>query len=285
MAKPRVFSLVRETIPSSSQHRNPIKGVQKTRKRPNGSAIFVERNKPVMKPSDPIVALEENDIASTKISHELNPFQEEAVPKPRKRPNSSAVEKKWRNECWTKSKFADTVTRQCLGSSQNVKQPSHRWDHESTALAEQLCQIAIEESQRCTDWVKDHDHQSRIKFNPKSLEEHHRTAPSFTAASNADGSMNATQTRDDHNEFVYDTYIRTHDLVASNRSKLDIPSIDGLESVVGHKFGVLIIEEQDQAEWDTYGDDEQNDLNWDSEGEDENGNSLLLFGGIQDRAG
>ena len=76
--------------------------------------------------------------------------------------------------------------------------------------------------------------------------------------------------RDDSNEYVYDMFVKTSSLKESGSlgadSVLD-PLIDG----DGNRVGVLIIEDEEEALWETYADLEASDPDYNSEEQDENG--------------
>lgn len=71
---------------------------------------------------------------------------------------------------------------------------------------------------------------------------------------------------DDDSQYVYDTYIL---------SAADAKAAGDMDDIEYGNVGFLVIEEEDQAVWESYLEDEGSDKDWNSEEEDENGKSPL----------
>lgn len=109
--------------------------------------------------------------------------------------------------------------------------------------------------------------QPQLKFQPKPITTLREEKRSPATSSEVWPDAHDPEGQDD---FVFDTYLRTNQSVAGLSS--DCPmNIDHLELVANGKIGILVIEEEDEAAWEAYGEELESDKDWNSEEEDENG--------------
>jgi len=75
---------------------------------------------------------------------------------------------------------------------------------------------------------------------------------------------------ENEDDYVYDTYVRQATTHAGHAMPTSGEDVD----VANRKIGIIVITQEDEKLWETYGVDEGRDEGWDSEDEDENGMSL-----------
>ena len=87
---------------------------------------------------------------------------------------------------------------------------------------------------------------------------------------------------EDEDDYVYDTYIRQRAHAGSATAGMESLRLGSGEYGDSRKIGIIVITQEDEKLWETYGIDEGKDEDWDSEDEDENGEMatpLCQFGG------
>lgn len=88
----------------------------------------------------------------------------------------------------------------------------------------------------------------------------------------------AEQSDEDEDDYVYDTYIRQPTQPGSGAAGLEsLRLASSGEYVENRKIGIIVITQEDEKLWETYGVDEGKDEDWDSEDEDENGMTRYLY--------
>lgn len=89
----------------------------------------------------------------------------------------------------------------------------------------------------------------------------------------------AEQSDEDEDDYVYDTYIRqpTQPGSAGAAGLESLRLAASGEYVENRKIGIIVITQEDEQLWETYGVDEGKDEDWDSEDEDENGKMRYLY--------
>ena len=191
---------------------------------------------------------------------------------PQKRPNASAIERKWRAENWVKPEEANEVTGKSTKSAQNVDEPSNQWNYESNHLAEQLQQIALEEIK--TGEKREQEPSSRHqqpKFKPKPPKPRQSRIERLVDASSEDESMTDSLNLDDDGDYVLDTYIRSAADLTDGPDQAET-LIDLFSGTDRSNVGILVIDEgEEEAIWETFGENQESDPEWNSEEEDENG--------------
>lgn len=192
---------------------------------------------------------------------------------PRKRPLVNDVEKKWRNENWIMSARKDNATPD-LARLIQYGTSTGQWDHQSTTLIENLHKIALQEAASLVGSGVGYPDQREPKIKPKPSKARCEDIL-FAMSEHELGKTNHNYENQD--DVVYDTFVRTYHPSSSMDSST--PDIDMLDIVDRHKIGILIIAEEDQSEWETFGEDEESDKDWNSEEEDENGESKPLADG------
>ena len=286
--KARKFHLVSNPSSISSQFSNPKTLAQKHRKsRRKDLAVFVERIEKARKANakttggpnsnglQNITTVEKEDIS-------------QPVAKPRKLPNATAAERKWRTDNWAnRAPKPDDGVDDGNGdrrTAESINEPSSRWDY-STKLAEQLQEVALEEMRASEERGKgiNGGGGGKLKVKPKPPKPRRSKTEEVVEDGGADDDDDDVMTDtinlddDDEGEYVLDTYIRSSaaepfDIIAepaaSNHDSVDSIDIDH------SNVGILVIEnEEEEALWEAFAEDqEESDTEWNSEEEDENGN-------------
>ena len=272
ISRPRTFYFSGGSRSSTSQTIATIKGVQKSKNRRRELACFIET-----KNVDPNFKGSQNlPIEIDGMPHEVEDAPQ--LPKTRselssrKRPLASNEERRWRNENWTKPLGTDRDNSKLPQVMQNETSTS-QLDYQSIALAKMLHQVALQETLSVFDDGFRYPGYTKTKIRPnpsKARLQHNR---STKEKSQQYQSVDRTQTCESKDEFVYDTFVRTFD--QSSAVDFSAPDVYPLDMVDNHKVGILVITEQDQPEWDEFGEDEESDRDWNSEEEDENGESYF----------
>lgn len=250
---------------SAQRHAKPMK---------NELAVFVEAGKAFKDKSRPRINAgngERRNELGDNIRRKI-----EGSETPRKRPNATAVERKWRAENWKERREPQASTEQHERSACNVSQPSHEWDYESPELAAQLQKIAFQETKAPEEHLEGHQDGQYLKIKPKPPKPRQ---PALDIRTNEedesrDEVMADANSVDDDTDYVFDTYIRS---VAQPCSIIDAgdPFLNSLHGTNPSDMGLLIIEDGEEEElWETFGEDKDSDPERNSEEEDENGMSI-----------
>ena len=199
---------------------------------------------------DPLVKISESSVVRSEPS--------------RKRPNATAAERKWRAENWGKSFEPEQANDIAHKAAESVKKPSNQWHYGSIKLAAELHEIALQETQ-----AQDVRRPGEPKVKPKPPRPRQSNTQHLAIHENWDEDMPDVDL-DDETEFVLDTY------VILNTQQNDLPNstaqyIDSLQGIENGNVGVLVIEDEEEALWETFGEDQESDREWNSEEEDENG--------------
>ncbi|KZF21465.1 hypothetical protein L228DRAFT_153808 [Xylona heveae TC161] len=276
VTQPRLFQLTRPAHAHFTQ--GPSGGVQK-RKRGEKSdvAVFIERQRDLKKPRSLLNLIgtttpgAQSQTSTKIIDHEAVEKEEETL-RPRKRPGASAEEKKWREENWSQTKPRILGTAQPSKQGQTVQSKASDWDYESSCLAEQLQDVALQEIQKFQSTQPSPGASPKLKLKPKvpalRYKDRHPEEREKVEQHDPFNEME-THTSDDE-DYVYDTYIRHPGLADGS----DFNNMMGSEK----NIGFLVITEEDQPIWETYAEDEDDsDKDWNSEEEDENGKLSFLL--------
>lgn len=278
--KARKFHLVNNSSSISSPLLNPKTLAQTHRKsRRKALAVFVERiengrkaNKGTGDRSGPgsdglgnIDGVGKEDISQ--------------VARPRKLPNATAAERKWRAETWgNRPSKADEVDGNVRRTAQNIHEPSSRWDYGSTKLAEQLQEVALEEMRASEERGKRlSDGGGKLKVKPKPPKPRQSRTEELVEDGSGDDDdlMTDTVYLDDEGDYVLDTYVRSTSAAepfAIAEPAESEPDHDPLRSIDHSNIGILVIEnEEEEALWEAFAEDQESDPEWNSEEEDENG--------------
>lgn len=261
-AEPRRFHLSHgfSTIPSP--HSMSSNGIRKhgTRRREH-LAVFEEKSKRMLSQnglsSTATVDEVPNAIVSQGVTVGFMPCQ--------KRPSATAAEKKWREENWTKPTAPEIASAKATNISSN------EWDYVSMELVEELQTTALKEIRANEQRSKDSNGQSKLKYQPKPP----KPRPTKSQGNTGRDYIEHRVDSDDDTEYVFDTYIRTSAQLAGAPYSSEL-YIDPLEGLSKGSIGLLVIEEDDEAIWEAYGDEEVIDEEWNSEEEDENGMYHIL---------
>ena len=270
-SKTRKFYLVKSPSPMSSPFLVPKTIAQKHRKnRTKDLAIFIERTEIIRK------AKYSGDLArpSSGEPRNLDDGEKEdmsQLEKPRKRPNATTAERKWRAETWANSPKPNEVNENTTSTAENINEPSGQWKYDSIQLAEQLQGVVLEEICASEERAKRLNGGGKLKVNPKPPKPRGPRSESLADDGNrGDGMINITDL-DDDGDYVLDTYIRSSAQPFEVTGAAD-SVYDSLYDIDHGNVGILVIEDgEEEALWEAFADDQESDPEWNSEEEDENG--------------
>ena len=187
---------------------------------------------------------------------------------PRKRPGVTAEERKWRVTNWGRSVEPEIHAGTTTESARTIE-PFKNWDIESPELAEQLQQIAVDEIISEEARVAPGNGHIRLNSQPKPPKPRQAKTQTAVDAGKVDVDMTDTNDLEDDSIYVVDTYVRS---IAQPTSTEDSDSyVDPLRGFNQGNIGILVIDEDEEELWETYGEIQESDPEWNSEGEDENG--------------
>lgn len=266
----RKFHLVKSPSPMSSPFLIPKTFAQRHRKnRRKDLAIFVERTEIVRK------AKKVGDVSrlSSSESRNVDTGEKMDIPqleKPRKRPNATAAERRWRTETWAKPSKLNEVNGNLAGTAENINELSSQWNYESAQLAEQLQGVALEEIRASEEYAKGLSSDGKSKVKPKPPKPRQPRKEELANDSSEDDTMIDTINLDDDGDYVLDTYVRSN---AQSFGAMEGAGSyhDWLHGIEHGNVGILVIEDEEEALWEAFAKDEESDPEWNSEEEDENG--------------
>ena len=188
-----------------------------------------------------------------------------------KKPSATLEEVKWRAKTWKKQARLDensNINAEIPQPSTNV--PKSYGDY-SMELAMQLQDFALQETQANPSQTAVQQPKAHPKFQPKSgrarsegmeisVEDKHdiENGPSPDAAESDEC-------------FVYDIFVRSQGLNQMDSLDASLTPNQVLQRPCSKEIGFLIIQEQDEEEWQEYAEEIESDREWDTDDEDENG--------------
>ena len=273
-AEPRRFHLTKASSTPSLRHMPQKSGIQKRRKQQRKDlAVFVERAEDMIQSKTLAEHFPNVENTSTRQSPHLHPDITVGVNPPRKRPNVSAAEKKWKAETRSKKPSIESTQRDKEQSSQSKQVPLSNWDAISFKLAEEMHHAALVEAQERESTTGSKAEVTpitavKIKPKPPPLRYCERSAPT-KAPDNQHEGMASSDGED--SDYVYDTYIRYFNPTQGSSSDAFDTRNDPLTIIDKANIGILVITEEDEDVWEAYGEDETSDEDLNSEEEDENG--------------
>ena len=269
---PRRFHLTRKVSSSPMIRSTPKHGVQKKRnRRMDDVAMFVEKVNRVSEIKSQAALRRLSGFSRLKESSTASPVVSEQL---RKRPIISVAERARKAATQEQANVPGDPTIVSTKASQSIKTPSNQWNYGSEELAEQLHAIALEET-RAQDQklfqLPIGGNQS-LKFKPKPpktrpLDIPLSSSPTVeeTAMSSSDDDVGSDE------QYVYDTYVRASASFEETVSPRSGISNNPTMGIVGGKVGILVIDINEEALWDSYGVDDSSDPELNSEDDDENG--------------
>lgn len=272
--EPRRFHLTKSASSLSLRHQTPSSGIQKHKKsRRNDLAVFVEKSKERLRPKTPrdnsaITSQRQSQIISDSMPTPAEVHPEED--RPRRRPNATTAERRWRTENWGDTTLTTAPREPPPREGRTIHEPSNNWDYSSVVLAEQLQQVALQES-GYMNWSSVTTgnvlSSPNAKVKPKAPPPRYRDRHGQTNV-DLDTDLVAETDAGDDTEYIYDTFVRQ---VAPSSHAVPTTSTDPLQGLNPGNFGILIVDEKYEKLWETYGEDDDSDKDWNSEDEDENG--------------
>lgn len=271
---PRRFHLTTSASSLSLRHQTPSSGIKKHKKsRRNDLAVFVEKSKERLRPKTPRRNSAATGQRRSTTTSDSMPTPVEVQPegdRPRRRPNATAAERKWRTENWGDNALRTAPRELPPRKGRTINESSNNWDYSSVELAEQLQQVALQES-GYMNWSSGTTgnvlSSPYAKVKPKAPPPRYRDREGQTNV-DMDHDSEAETDAEDDTQYVYDTFVRQ---VASSNHAVPTTSTDPLQGLNPGNSGILVVDEKYEKLWDTYGEDDDSDKDWNSEEEDENG--------------
>lgn len=284
LQRPRTFFLSASSTATSLSRRRAIDDFQDLTSRRNEPPVFVEGEKQSSRSLESHMIIVEAETApdqTRNVSHESVEDASSEIGvreagggcrlKPGQRSSASLEKQKPRDDSGVKPATIRNSTLQKPKLSQSASTPSNEWDYESMALAEELHQIALEETAKYAETQNDKCYSKRLKFKPKPPKERLRGHQPTEHNPSGDDAMDGVQYSESENEeFVYDTYVRKLDQ-ATNSPDTSTLEIDEMEAANNRSIGIIVIGEHEQEIWETFGEEDESNKDWNSEEEDENG--------------
>ena len=268
--KARKFHLIKHS-PRFSPFLAPKTFAQKHRKnRQKDLAVFIERIEIVRK------AKRSSDVSRPSMGEpgHIDNGNSMVVPeleKPHKRPNATAAERKWRTETWANPSKPNEINGNPTRTAENIDEPSSQWNYESTQLAEQLQEVALEELRASEERVRGFSDVRGLKVKPKPPKPRQPRIGNLADDDRGDDIMTDTTDLDDDCDYVLDTYIRSNAQPFGDTEPAK-PYGGSLLGVNHGNIGILVIEdEEEEALWEAFAENQESDPEWNSEEEDENG--------------
>ncbi len=268
LLKARKFHLVKNPLCTPSPFSVPKTIAQKHRnKRKKDLAIFAERLEITNKAKNAGDVSIHNSGETREVDHG-NKEDISQLEQPRKRPNATAAERKWRTENWAITPKPDEENK---GTAESINEPSSQWNYGSTRLAEQLQAVALEEIRASEQGAKRLSLGGRLKVKPKPPKPRQPRTEDLPVDGRENDVMTDAINLSDDGDYVLDTYVRSS-AQPFEVSGLSAPRHDSLHGIDHGKIGILVIEdEEEEALWEAFAEDQDSDLEWNSEEEDENG--------------
>ena len=269
-SKARKFHLIRSSSPISSPFLAPKTVAQKHRdKRQRDLAVFAERPE-ILRKAKLSGGVQGHSSGKPRVDNSEQ--KDKSQPdQPRKRPNATAAERKWRAATWANPPKPYAAAGTFARTAEKINEPSNKWNYESVRLAEQLQEVALEEIYASEERAKGLSASGQPKIKPKPPKTRQIMTKSLTVDGGEDDLMMNFINFDNDGDFVIDTYVRSSSQPFEVTEAAN-PNYHSLHAIDHSNIGVLIIEdEEEEALWEAFAEDRQSDQEWNSEEEDENG--------------
>ncbi|KAL2047026.1 hypothetical protein N7G274_001044 [Stereocaulon virgatum] len=268
----RKFHLSTTRLPTSPPHTSFKSSVRRNRKSQRTDLAIFEESKGKLLESAQALRDQEAECDRPGLKEVGDDETISTIEPPRKKPNATLEERKWRAETWNKP---TKPSRSIAAKSKSDRKAGldSKWDLESLEFAEQLQQIALQE-------IQVEEQRARVKSSSRQLKPQSKPPrsrqPILRQAADTDRgdvAMADGNVPDVESNYVFDTYIRfqpsTQPLGAGKSTE---PHVDPLQGIDYGNFGVIVIDDDDDEKtfWETYGEIQESDPDWNSEEEDEN---------------
>lgn len=264
----RKFHLTKRTLSAPSQHHITKSSAPKYKKSRKELAVFVERTEKALKAEQ---ARDDRSGDGEECVQAVT-VKKKGIQEPervRKRPNATPAERKWRTDTWGRPVEPAASVTKPPKLAQSVNEPSDQWDYESPQLAEQLQQIALQEIHAQEKGLKDLS-QPQLKTQPKPPKPRQPNLQQSVERICGDYAMTDGVDSDEDSHYVFDTYVRSRVAQDGDAHFID-PDVDAKQGISSGTFGIIVIDDDQEDLWETYGEDQESDAELDSEEEDENG--------------
>ena len=186
----------------------------------------------------------------------------------REQPGVTEEERKWRATDWGRSVEPGIHAKTTTETARTID-PFKKWDIESPELAEQLQQIAVDEMLSEEARAAPGNGHIRLRSQPKPPKPRQAKTQGAMDTGEIDVAMTDSNDLEDDSMYVVDTYVRSiAQPISTEDSDFRVDSLRGLNQ---GSVGILVIDEDEEKLWETYGEIQESDPEWNSEEEDENG--------------
>ncbi|KAL8789016.1 MAG: hypothetical protein Q9195_007036 [Heterodermia aff. obscurata] len=272
-SKARQFHLVKGACASSS-HVSTDSRVGKSRKKDKiAVALFTERH---AARALQLLDQDQSSKSSTVDVHGLEGFPPQCVnsisPETRtyKKPSATLEEVKWRAKNWKKqARIDENINTIAEIAQRNINIPKSYGDY-SLELAMQLQEFALQETQATPSQAPAKQPKARLKFQPKPARARSERIE-VPVEENCDiKSMLFSDAPESDECFVYDTFVRSKGLNQMDFSDEGLTPSQVAQRPRSREVGFLIIQEEDEEEWQEYAEEIESEREWDTDDEDEN---------------
>ncbi|KAL2050518.1 hypothetical protein ABVK25_009187 [Lepraria finkii] len=266
--QPRRFHLTKASPLVSPPHLISKSSTRRSKKsRKIELAIFEESKEKLLESAQAHRNLEAKSFESG-VKEVGNDEKTSAEEPPRKRPSATLEERKWRAENWNKPIEPKHNTRTDLESDQKVELAS-KWNVESPEFAEQLQQIALQEIQAEEQRARVKSSHRQLETQPKPPKSRQPIMQQATDVGSGDVAMTDSDVLDEESNYVFDTYVRSTAQPFGTGESAEL-HVDPLQGIDHGSIGIVVIDDDEEELWETYGEVQESDPGWNSEEEDEN---------------
>ena len=267
--QPRRFHLTKVSPLVSPPHLISKSNTRRSKKsRKIELAIFEESKEKLLESTQAHRNLEAKSFESG-VKEVGNDEKTSAEEPPRKRPSATLEERKWRAGNWNKPIEPKHNTRTDLESDQKVELAS-KWNVESPEFAEQLQQIALQEIQAEEQRARVKSSHRQLETQPKPPKSRQPIMQQATDVGSGDVAMTDSDVLDEESNYVFDTYVRSTAQPFGTGESAEL-HVDPLQGIDHGSIGIVVIDDDEEELWETYGEVQESDPGWNSEEEDENG--------------
>lgn len=188
-----------------------------------------------------------------------------------KKPSATLEEVKWRAKTWQSQAPVNNNSNVNAEIPQRSTNSPKSYGDYSLELAMQLQEFALQETQTNPSQTQAKQPKAPLKFQPKPA----RARPERMEIP-VEGKYNIKNVplpcaAESDEFFVYDTFVRSNGLNQMDFLDGSLTSNQVTQRPRSREVGLLIIQEQDEEEWQEYAEDIESEREWDTDDEDENG--------------
>ena len=197
-----------------------------------------------------------------------------------KKPNATIQEVKWRAKTWKKQAQIDKNGDMVAEIPQRSMSIPNSYGDYSLELAMQLQEFALQETHASTSQISAKQPKAQLKFQPKPARARLGRMEVPVEEKHNKQNVPSPDVAESDECFVYDTFVRSKGLNQMDFSDETLTSNQVTQRPRSREVGFLIIQEQDEEEWQEYAEEIESEREWDTDDEDENGKQSLSLQGL-----